>query len=257
RVVNVEMIMLDDKGEPESNNARYFYEQDIITIAPFKKSGIPMAINGGVIAHEYFHSVFERLFVKSYRSQSGGPPQQFEGLQFYNEIVLRSWNEGLADFYAYLYLQTADLFGNSVQYDVQMARKLDLPVDRLSTADELQQDLSFQMQGPKCTSGFCVAYQEGSKISRFLYTIWNRLDTDEQRWQFVQDLLIGLRKATESNFTASNTQQMDLRDLVPFIANQKWVHDSKSCEFLLRLMGETEILDQYSECSQKSVEAAP
>ncbi len=97
-----------------SNQAIYQPRADGIYFSPYSMDGLPLAVNGGVIAHEHFHAHFNELVLKPLlrRHESQSLPQlnktgslALQGPADYNWALLRAWNEGLADFWAFVYGQ--------------------------------------------------------------------------------------------------------------------------------------------------------
>lgn len=127
RRVGIQMKVALGGGFYMHNNAMYLPEWDATLVAPSFSNGMPMAMSGGVIAHEHFHALFHAGLgpeiggmvsglntQKSNRhrpqdlSKSTGENGREEQLENVTPIetsfyILRGWNEGLADFWGYLY----------------------------------------------------------------------------------------------------------------------------------------------------------
>ncbi|MBO9667738.1 MAG: hypothetical protein J7501_13105 [Bdellovibrio sp.] len=52
------------------NNAFYDGKIDAMLFVPYDKADLPIAVNGGILAHEHFHSLFYKLVIKSAASGS-------------------------------------------------------------------------------------------------------------------------------------------------------------------------------------------
>jgi len=119
------------------NNAFYDGNTDAFFFVPFKAKGLPIAVNPGVIAHEHFHSLFFKIVVKpnekvlgpsvmrngsnhdaaeyyhamdlKFHEENEATDSQKPGtvselaLKFYHVALLRGLNEGLADFWGWVY----------------------------------------------------------------------------------------------------------------------------------------------------------
>jgi hypothetical protein len=97
-----EFILADQDKDPVVDNAIYFSVMGSFLVLPFDElQRAPLAINAGIIAHEYSHRIFN---LKAYNNQafpealttwlgSGGPSL--------GANVLKSFDEGLADLHAY------------------------------------------------------------------------------------------------------------------------------------------------------------
>lgn len=54
------------------NNAYYFSPKDMIVLAPYEKDDLPMTMNGGIIAHEHFHAIFQHMVLSDLKWESKG-----------------------------------------------------------------------------------------------------------------------------------------------------------------------------------------
>ncbi|MFP2929537.1 hypothetical protein ACLESO_30930 [Pyxidicoccus sp. 3LG] len=96
-----EFVIADVDKDPQRDNALYFSVMESFMVLPFDQlQRAPLAINAGIIAHEYSHRVFN---LKAY----GGAPFP-EALSVWSSTspspganVLKSFDEGLADYHAY------------------------------------------------------------------------------------------------------------------------------------------------------------
>ncbi len=153
------------------NNAFYDPKTDALYFVPYTWKGLPIAVNGGIIAHEHFHSLFSKMVFngqkgksslhdrRSFMSIAGGVDEanevddksRFEMLnrrgppgtpeipkfdskidktklenpddsgkedsQFYQDyhyLLLSGMNEGLADFWAWVYSGDPDFIAHSI-----------------------------------------------------------------------------------------------------------------------------------------------
>lgn len=161
RRVYVKFEEVGSDGKKMVNNAFYDASVDSFFVVPYVSSGLPLSVNGGVLAHEHFHSIFARLLLvpllkasedKETKEGKAGKGKQIFDLkgstphshdvpalvigafgapgflnslnnsrlkledsdspstfdptsrnQFVNKIVLRGLNEGLADFWGWIY----------------------------------------------------------------------------------------------------------------------------------------------------------
>ena len=116
------------------------------------------------MAHEHFHAHF----------QSMGLKVEFEGLeqeeevQFNKEVIIRGWNEGLADFYAYVYTGRAEFM--TVSLSDQARRKLTQETLPLRDKDSLYQAFREYDARDGNVLG-CLSYPMGTQIATFLYNI--------------------------------------------------------------------------------------
>jgi hypothetical protein len=95
----------------------------------------------------------------------------------YNDFVLRGLNEGLADFWGWLYSGESAYFGRSLNEAENNRRRLDLGVDRLPGAGFWQLGLqSFSQNNNSAAMRTHFAYELGTYYARFLYSLVNDSD---------------------------------------------------------------------------------
>jgi hypothetical protein len=111
-----------------SENAMYLSNQDVTLYFPYEKSKLPISLNSGVIAHEHFHAIFQRIVidplatkfnVETFGREPGNKPMTEEQLaqletSSNNRFVLRGLNEGLADVWATIYLGQSEFLSQSL-----------------------------------------------------------------------------------------------------------------------------------------------
>ncbi len=105
------------------NQAVYQPKIDAIYFSPYRMEGLSLAVNGGVIAHEHFHAHFNEFIIKpllTQHRQENLPRLNSSGALAlrtpadHNWALLRAWNEGLADFWAYIYGEGSPFLGQSL-----------------------------------------------------------------------------------------------------------------------------------------------
>lgn len=113
-------ISLQEKSSVDAaDNGFYMSAFDRIRILTYDGHKAPLAWNAGVVAHEHFHAIFERI-VKPTQNTVG---LDYEGSVFssqqsaesmddqtgYNFLILKALNEGLADYWASLHTGLSNL----------------------------------------------------------------------------------------------------------------------------------------------------
>lgn len=92
-----EFILTESSKDPMRDNAMYFPPVHALMVLPFEELQLaPLAINANVLSHEYAHRVFNQ---KVYGGSAMPRPIQLWGGSGFN--VLKSLDEGLADYHAY------------------------------------------------------------------------------------------------------------------------------------------------------------
>lgn len=126
----------------DQNNSYYDGDVDAILFVPYREEGLPLSVNAGVIAHEYFHSLFHKILFQPlisqgkvrkktvasihsgdfFRSIIGLPlkksvaePEVTQEKAFYEYLFYKSLNEGLADYWGWMYSQDPTFIERSLQ----------------------------------------------------------------------------------------------------------------------------------------------
>jgi len=140
----------------KENNAFYDGKTDSLFFVPYSAKDLPIAVNAGIIAHEHFHSLFYKLVIKSnpeimnsqlMNQASNHDPEAFYhalGLawpeetespsddkprvteltsSYYHLAILRGLNEGLADFWGWVYTGDEDFILQSFPMEGRRSMK--------------------------------------------------------------------------------------------------------------------------------------
>ncbi len=132
RSVGLETQILEKEGGRKNNNAFYDGQTDAMMFVPFTNTELPIAVNAGILAHEHFHSLFfkivvkkavaakkiafniaaepaEPLLIQQKKTQTSADALTDKAMaSLYNEVFIRGINEGLADFWGWIYTEDAD-----------------------------------------------------------------------------------------------------------------------------------------------------
>ncbi len=134
----------------DANNAFYDGPTDAILVVPYTQNNLPIAVNAGILAHEHFHSLYYKLvekemFDKETKPLHGkkvreavlgsaivGEPLNIakvetpnDEIERYHRVFSRGVNEGLADFWAWVYTGDANFLKRSLPSE-EKDRTLDL-----------------------------------------------------------------------------------------------------------------------------------
>lgn len=151
----------DGTGGFITSNALYDSSQDFMLIVPYGLHDVPIGFNGGIIAHEHFHRIFAKtVMTELNRALTGDGPspgfrasdvrvnsfdlrQLFDASlseedlrELYHIVLLRALNEGMADFWAWLYTGDPDFIARSLPSE-KSRRTLKSRSDRLVSKDQL------------------------------------------------------------------------------------------------------------------------
>jgi hypothetical protein len=181
-------------GSPDDieNNAHYYGSMDATAFVPYTLGNLPIGLNFGIVAHELFHAHFqsqvvaamnrglqERVSIESrIRLQlpyepvvddlSSNDGRTDIGL---NNYIVRGWNEGLADFFAYVYTDLPDFFVSSLPARAA-ERNLTGEPEVFPTAYVLKQKAfnAYRNTDPiRHLTG--ESYHLGTQLSRLLYHV--------------------------------------------------------------------------------------
>jgi len=116
----------------DSNNAFYDGSIDAILVVPYTQNNLPIAVNAGILAHEHFHSLYYKLVDKDMFEKESEPlhgkrvREEVLGIvangteiaakvepvdsfvEKYHKLLSGGLNEGLADFWAWVYTGDPD-----------------------------------------------------------------------------------------------------------------------------------------------------
>lgn len=182
------------------NNAFYDGKTDSLLVVPYSDKNLPIAVNAGILAHEHFHSLFYRLVIEPLEKTSAASlllnmPQAHEDNfaklvkneiadenaerkletkseltdhQLYHLILTRGVNEGLADFWAWVYTGDPDFISMSLPR-AERTRTLRYPGVPLPTQDALMSDI-YRLQSLAQSEQhlLTLGYSTGTRLSRVL-----------------------------------------------------------------------------------------
>ena len=172
------------------DNAHYFMAYDVIGLVPYTKSGVPVALNQGIVAHEHFHAhfqsqvmnplnlmtdsvvsaledIFYPLFSWGALPAAGGSKMGTQSPRMLNNIVLRGWNEGLADLFASIYTGKSEFFSPSLPGPIAKIRDLDAAAGPLLSGESFEK--YFGKAALPDEQMARIAYGQGTALARLLY----------------------------------------------------------------------------------------
>lgn len=156
--IALDMNLLRDDGKRTTDNALFWDELDALLIPPYTGARVPIAANAGILAHEHFHMIFYAMVLrplgpegrligqtaKDFRrlhalgpmkenAEAGGdtseekPVSEEEIVRRYNSLYLTALNEGLADFWGWVYSGDPDFIAASLPREGRR-RRIDRPL---------------------------------------------------------------------------------------------------------------------------------
>lgn len=193
RQMGVEFHITGDEIDVH-NNAHYYGQQDVMGVVPYTQSNLPVTLNHGILAHEHFHAHFqsqviakinvsmpmivaaEKLFypagVFGLKPTVEDLSADFRSPLGLNNYILRSLNEGLADFFGAIFTGRADFFSDSMP-ETRGYRSLDLPLAPLADSGQFQDFANhiIPQPGQISRSMTSLAYEQGTFIARLFYKL--------------------------------------------------------------------------------------
>lgn len=135
----------------QTNNAFYDGSTDAMLVVPYTQNNLPIAVNGGILAHEHFHSLYFKIVEKNVfkkamplhgeemREEVLGAKSKGQKLFLkkpttednedfindYHDLFSRGINEGLADFWAWIYTGDPNFIQASLPSE-KVSRSLEL-----------------------------------------------------------------------------------------------------------------------------------
>lgn len=177
----------------QNNNAFFDGRSKAMLFVPYTAKEMPIAINAGIIAHEFFHSIFyAKVLGPVSQKKAGSSSQQISDLtvhsyegwsskkvaiqislteeELFNETYLRGVNEGLADFWGWAYTDDSDFLKwslsaytkkRSLSKQTQVSYKTDRDIDMaVIEAKNISDDPSMALSN--------FIYDIGTPYARFL-----------------------------------------------------------------------------------------
>lgn len=184
-------VRLHDGSDLLVDNSFYEGLSDAILVVPYKQGALPLAANGGVLAHEHFHAIFFKAVlepliaadlwdaevsgtvhnerrIREILGWSRGTRDEEDSVnevERHRQLLLRALNEGLADVWAWIYTQDPEFLAWSLP-TVREIRSLDLPRDGFGrsflSGEEIREQLRLRRQPLRGA---------GDQFGRFAYIV--------------------------------------------------------------------------------------
>jgi hypothetical protein len=167
----------------QTNNAFFDGRSKAMLFVPYTAHDMPISANAGIIAHEFFHSIFyskvlaplakkrvsisQRLSDQNVHSLEGWAKRDLiaanlSDVELFNETYLRGINEGLADFWGWAYTDDPDFLKWSLPAHVK-ARSLNKPAVATYKTDREIENAVDEAQ--------TIADDPGQALSNFIYEV--------------------------------------------------------------------------------------
>ena len=278
RLVTLNTKVIDPvSGAELQDNATYIGDLDIISIVPTTLETLPISMNGGILAHEQFHAIFQHLVLQKldtaiYNSSlssitdnwseeealpdlstkdSENPPAEDDNpdaVRYYNNaILMKALNEGLADYWGWLYTGDANFIGKSLPSE-KKRRVITQEIQRIPSTEWFWR--LFQVN-PAVFSRV-RAYQLGNIYARYLRALSELIGKEK----VAQRLLTGLPRISKVWNENQQHRRLNPAIILNIVYAQPADVTPKECCLMARLINTDELTESYGQvCSAQQVSA--
>lgn len=149
--------------ESMENTALYSGEFDAYVFVPYTENNMPLMVNQGVVAHEHFHALFQKLFLEP-KQKALAEKVKTQSEKLLQSALIRAVNEGLADLWSYLLIGDPSFVGRSIE-SFRAVRDLNGPwAENIPTEANMNQTLKTLNVDEQISR----AYHYGSLLAKFL-----------------------------------------------------------------------------------------
>lgn len=266
-----------NKQASEQNNAFYTSKYDAFLIVPYTESEIPLAVNAGVIGHEHFHSIFQRIVIDPMGGQfplkqsatthdaklifnAFGILESNETLvhesqtekQIYDAILIRALNEGLADVWGWIYSGDTDFVARSLPQQGK-GRKLDIGIGQKVHSIQNLRNMIQQFGEPYY---MYFAYQTGTQLAQNLKSFSNiyqkehQLSSQEAQLAMARLIVKTLPELKDRIMKLSAEKYMGLANYLDIFTSHIENPTQEMCDFFAQVIPDDEKKDLKSKCTQ-------
>ena len=260
--VGLEVRKTDQQKIYEKNNAFYDGFSDSMLFLPMNTTELSLSMNAGVIAHEFFHSIFFKKVLGKLRAiNSDSDRLTTAGPELFNLTYVRGLNEGLADFWGWLYTKDQNFMRFSFAGSNE-GRSLDLKPDEIGefeNQNEIREEVEAAVANRSQTDNVLLSYvyKIGTPHARFMRKLVDldtplladqksmyRIEADEKKWiRIVVDFL----DLVAGEIKTLDNKEISAGRLFEFIAERSQKDDilnAAQCDLVLPyLIADSEFVD--------------
>lgn len=235
------------------NNALYSGQYDALLFVPYTQSSLPLMANGGVIGHEHFHAIFQKMLIGPLKSKypENNRPTVHERLSGadgivedsalrdkYHAVLMRGINEGLADVWAWVYTGDTVFVGRSLPQE-KLRRALDVQVERFSDKAEIFNAVS---RGEDPSYLLAMSYQHGTQLARSiqnfakLYSGQKKIPLEQVRKMVGVAVIQSLSQMQKEFAQLKDTEFFTVSRAANIFSQQIKDLNSNQCFYFLKLM---------------------
>ena len=198
--------------ETEGYNASYLTgTYDFLFLKTSEKESLPIKANIAIIAHEFFHLVFDILFAKQ-------DSKIYELNSSSSQFVLNGINEGLADYFSWFFTEETSGYNYSLNENSENRK-----IPSQLTLKDVREDVIQK----KCQGGF---YCEGTVLASSLYEISEEKLINKK--QIATKILTAITQLADYWINLEETERFDFHLLLELILNQSSNEEKKTyCKY--------------------------
>jgi hypothetical protein len=250
-------------GGMEEDNAFYTSQFDAYLFAPYKQDQLPLMVNGGVIAHEHFHSLYQHLVIDPLKDKypdasrpsphddnaslkrfginedtldDGSAAIDADQREKYHSILLHGVNEGLADVWGWIYTGDENFVGRSLKSEA-INRNLALPNYRQFFPKDL---ILRTINAVSISQLGRVPYDIGTQLARTMKTLmqkhYSSLSDAEVRQKMALLIVKTLPVLRDRIGSLKTDEYLSLTDVATMMASQIGDLTTDDCQFLNQLI---------------------
>jgi hypothetical protein len=260
------------------NNALYSGEHDALLVVPYVGDDLPIMVNAGVLGHEHFHNIFQKLVLGPIEEKAKQKPgsskmtihdekklkeifhlaeepsttqepsteeptaEAIALKKLYHEVLMRGINEGFADVWGWVYSGDDSFVGKSLPNE-KSRRQLNVTVASIASVKEIKDqiqefDYTDQLIG--------YSYQLGTQYARMMRNFAEILSETKglslaQTRNEIGSLILKVLPLLEQKYeNLSEEDYLDPNDIIEMLLNSSDKLDAKQCFYLNSLLSNTE-----------------
>lgn len=243
-------------GSPATtqNNAFFDGESNALLFVPYTLDNIPISVNSGIIAHEFFHSIFFKHVLGTFNArqqaliQASADQEHASKVYYFNQTFVRGLNEGIADYWGWLYTNNVDYISISLP-KFGDERKLELAnnlVGQIETAGDIEDRVVEAQDLSNNPTEYLSAYiyHVGTPHARFLKALTQKIANENKnttgvsaKLTMARAIYAYMKRLSKATSTYKSTDVVAADDLFKFFAQPSVsgvTLSSDQCDFVLK-----------------------
>ena len=268
--VAIQAKVMDESQGVMLDNAFFDGRSKAFVFVRYSLNDLPISVNGGIVAHEYFHSIFYNLVYEVMKKTNLPVAQKIRDetlhqdvavtdkvttQDLFNETYLRGLNEGLADFWAWVYTTDSNFLKWSLPA-YSKSRVLNVNDREYWDRQKIENTVTLAFisdENPTSYLGRNAIYQVGTGYARFLKQL-SELKSSEQKISLADAKFVVANQLVEFLKTLpvqagklTNADVFDVTSLFTFMNQSKSVLSQKECVLIKDYLSFNNTADKY-EC---------